>query len=254
MPPPGRRCFNDLSGIANFPGPLIRPADPMPSTPPIRILLADASELLRCGVKAVLAAEGRAGFDVVGETNTHAGAVSACMRLQPDIVLLDLCMGGPPTFTACCEILQRRPETRIVVLTATADDALVCEAVKVGAKGFLKKDIAPKHLVQALRDVAAGRAILDPDATMRVLRLLRGGGHTRSAGSVALLSAQEHRVLALVANGLTNRQVGQQLHLSENTVKNYLVNAFEKLNVKRRAQAAALFVQHSAPERRAASG
>lgn len=227
---------------------------PSPRAKPIRILLADESELLRCGIKAVLAAEAPAEFHVVGEAATAAEAVAGCLRWQPDIVVLDICMRGPPTFSACTQILENRPETRVVILTSESSDTLVYEAVKSGAKGFLKKDITPKGLLQALRDVAAGRAILDPDATMRVLQLLRGGGNHRTGAALELLSSQERRVLALVADGLTNRQVGQQLGLSENTVKNYLVNTFGKLNVKRRAQAAALFVQLSPPPRRAASG
>lgn len=228
----------------------------MSPAPPTRtrVLLADEIELLRCGIKAVLTREGQADFEVVGEAATASSAIAETLRLKPDIVLLDICLGGPPTFTACREILEIRPATRVVVLTAAASDALVCEAVKAGAKGFLKKNIAPNALVQALRDVAAGRSILDPEATMRVLHLLRAGGHAHPGDSLSLLSAQERRVLALVAEGLTNRQVGQQLGLSENTVKNYLVSVFEKLNIKRRAQAAALFVQHSTPERRVASG
>ena len=103
------------------------------------------------------------------------------------------------------------------------------------------------NTVQAVQDVASGRSILDPDATNRVLRMLRGGGGSEHGADLSTLSAQERRVLALVAEGLTNKQVGEQLSLSENTVKNYLVNVFEKLQVKRRAQAAAIYVQQAGP-------
>lgn len=166
--------------------------------------------------------------------------------MKPDVVLLDIRLPDGSGFEACRQMLQRLPETRIVVLTSYSNDNFVYEAVTSGAQGYLMKEIDPAGLVQGVRDVAAGRSILDPDATTRVLRLLRSRGGDPAA-DFSVLSAQERRVLALVAEGLTNKQVGDQLKLSENTVKNYLVNVFEKLQVKRRAQAAAIYVQQANP-------
>ncbi len=213
---------------------------------PINILLVDDSELVRRGIKTVLSAQTEPPMRVIGEAGNVAQAVTECLRLKPEVVLLDIRLPDGSGFDACRQILQRLPETRIVVLTSYSNDNFVYEAVTSGAQGYLMKEIDPAGLVQAVQDVAAGRSILDPDATTRVLRLLRGGGSEHGA-DLSILSTQERRVLALVADGLTNKQVGEQLSLSENTVKNYLVNVFEKLQVKRRAQAAAIFVQQSNP-------
>jgi two-component system response regulator DevR len=216
--------------------------------PPIRILLVDDSELVRRGIKTVLAAESNPPLEVVGEAGSAAAAVVECLRTKPDIVLLDIRLPDGSGFDACRQILQQLPETHVVVLTSYSNDNFVYEAVTSGAHSYLMKEIDPTGLVKALQDVAAGRSILDPDATTRVLRLLRGSGTDSERGTdLSILSGQERRVLALVADGFTNKQVGEQLKLSENTVKNYLVNVFEKLQVKRRAQAAAIYVQQSSP-------
>jgi two-component system, NarL family, response regulator DevR len=212
----------------------------------IRVLLVDDSELVRRGIKTVLNATADPPLRIVGEAGTVASAVTEALRHKPDVILMDIRLPDGTGFEACRQILQRLPDTRIVVLTSFANDNFVYEAVTSGAQGYLMKEIDPTGLIQAVQDVAAGRSILDADATSRVLRLLRGSGGVAEGGTdLSILSAQERRVLALVADGLTNKQVGEQLTLSENTVKNYLVNVFEKLQVKRRAQAAALYVQHS---------
>ena len=213
---------------------------------PIRVLLVDDSELVRRGIKTVLATPTDPAIRVVGEAGNVAQAIAEATRLKPDLVLLDIRLPDGTGFEACRQIVQRLPETRIVILTSYSNDNFVYEAVTAGAQGYLMKEIDPAGLVQAVQDVVAGRSILDPDATNRVLRLLRGNTGEQGA-DLSILSTQERRVLALVADGLTNKQVGEQLGLSENTVKNYLVNVFEKLQVKRRAQAAAIFVQQSNP-------
>jgi len=216
--------------------------------PPIRLLLVDDSELVRRGIKTVLAAHAaHVAIDIVGEAATAAAGLEAALRLKPDIVLLDIRLPDGSGLDICRQIITAHPATNVVILTSFSNDAYVYDAVIAGARGYLMKEIDPAGLVQALRDVAGGRSILDPDATARVLRLLREGGMNAAATDLSTLSAQERRVLALVADGLTNKQVGEQLNLSENTVKNYLVNVFEKLQVKRRAQAAALYVQQSQP-------
>jgi two-component system response regulator DevR len=218
------------------------------SRPPIRLMLVDDSELVRRGIKTVLSAVSEPPMRVVAEAGNVADAVSECLRHKPEIVLLDIRLPDGSGFDACRQILQRLPETRVIVLTSYSNDNFVYEAVTSGAHGYLMKEIDPHGLVQAVSDVAAGRSILDPDATSRVLRLLRSGGAAGEQGAdLSILSPQERRVLALVADGLTNKQVGEQIGLSENTVKNYLVNVFEKLQVKRRAHAAAIYVQQNNP-------
>lgn len=213
---------------------------------PIRVLLIDDSEIFRRGVRAVLAPCGEPPIHVIGETGSVVAGVADCIRLKPEVVLLDIRLSDGDGFQACRQILARRPETRVVILTAHTNDDLIYEAVTAGAHGYLKKEIDAASLIHAIRDVASGRSILDPDATTRVLRLLRRGPGGGTGPDLSVLSGQERRVLSLVADGLTNKQAGAKLGLSENTVKNYLVNVFEKLQVKRRAHAAAIYIQQSA--------
>lgn len=213
--------------------------------PPIRLLIVDDSEVVRMGVRALFERPADPPVRVVGEAWSVATAISESARLKPHAVLLDIRLPDGNGFEACRQILELLPATRIVMLTAHSNDNLVYEAVTAGAHGYLMKEIEPAALVKAIHDVAAGRSILDPEATSRVLNLLRGSGSGENGPDLAALSAQERRVLALVAEGLTNKQAGNRLGLSENTVKNYLVSVFEKLGVKRRAQAAALFVQQN---------
>jgi len=211
----------------------------------IRVLLVDDSEIVRRGVRAVLGTPTQPAIEVVGEAGSVATAVAECVRLKPHVVLLDIRLPDGDGFEACRQILERSPQTRVVVLTAHSNDNLVYDAVTAGAHGYLLKEIDAPSLIQAVHDVAAGRSILDPDATARVLRLLRSGNAGEPGPDLSLLSAQERRVLALVAGGMTNKQAGIKLGLSENTVKNYLVSVFAKLQVKRRAQAAAIYVQQA---------
>ena len=213
---------------------------------PIRLVLIDDSELVRRGIKTVFALPSDPPIRVVGEAGSVAAGVAECRRHMPDVVLLNIRLPDGSGFEACRKILKDVPDTRIVILTAHSNDDFVYEAVTSGARGYLVKEIDAAALVRAVQDVAAGRSILDPEATTRVLRLLRGGGPEQAA-DLSLLSRQERRVLTLVADGLTNKQIGGQLGLSENTVKNYLVNVFEKLHVKRRAQAAAVYVHQAKP-------
>jgi two-component system response regulator DevR len=219
--------------------------NPEPTTP-VRVLLVEDSALVREGLRTVLAVSTDPIITVVGEATNNADAISACDQLKPDVVLLDIRLPDGLGFQACREILIRQPTTRIIVLTSHSSDRFVYDAVTAGAHGYLMKEVDPAGLVQAIKDVATGMSILAPDVTDRVLKLLRDGAGTKSGGDeLSSLSNQERRVLALVAEGLTNKQVGEQLQLSENTVKNYLINVFEKLHVKRRTQAAAVYVQHA---------
>ncbi len=219
------------------------------SQSPTRILLVDDSELVRRGIKTVLTAQPKPAFAVVGEAGTAAEAITECLRLKPDIVLLDIRLPDGSGFVACRKILQQLPHTKVIVLTSHANDNFVYEAVIAGVQGYLMKEIDPAALLQALQAVAEGRSILDPDATARVFRLLRGNGDASTNSDLSVLSAQERRVLVLVADGLTNKEIGEHLTLSENTVKNYLANVFEKLKVKTRAQAAVVYTQQSSPAR-----
>jgi two-component system, NarL family, response regulator DevR len=154
--------------------------------------------------------------------------------------LMDIRLPDGTGFDACRQILAEGVETRILFLTSVVDDRLVDQAIRVGGSGYLLKEINGRGLVQAVIDVAAGKSILDPAVTARVMRLVKTGGTT---DAIASLSPQERRVLALISEGKTNKEVGVDLNLSEKTVKNYLANIFDKLNVSRRSQAVALYIE-----------
>lgn len=208
----------------------------------IRLVLVDDSEVVRMGLRALLGAD--PALQLVGEADTVAGAIGTCQRARPDVVLLDIRLPDGTGFDACRGILARLPEARVLILTSVVDDTLVDEAIRAGAHGYLLKEINPSGLLQAIMDVAAGKSILDPAVTARVIRLVKDGSSSNQS-ALAILSPQERKVLALIAEGRTNKEVGVDLGLAEKTVKNYLSNVFEKLHVSRRSQAAALFVRES---------
>lgn len=214
----------------------------MSTAEPIRVMLIDDSEVVRLGLRTLLTAE--PDLRVIAEAASVADGVRTAATAQPDVVLLDIRLPDGTGFDACRAILERRPDTRVLMLTSVADDKLVEDAIRAGAHGYLLKDINARGLVQAIRDAAAGKSTLDPAITARVLALVRSSsapGPERTA--LAALSPQEQRVLALIAEGRTNKEVAAALNLAEKTVKNYLSNIFEKLHVTRRAQAAALYAQ-----------
>jgi two-component system response regulator DevR len=216
-----------------------------PTTQPLRILLVDDSEFVRRGIHAVLALATNPPLAVVGEAASVAEAVAKAAATSPDVVLMDIRLPDGTGFDACRQILLTKPDTKVIVLTSHSNDGLVYEAIASGARAYLMKEIEPASFLQAIQDVAEGRSILDPEATGRVFRLIRTGQPGETHSAMTKLSNQERRVLASLADGLTNKEIGGQLGLSENTVKNYLVSVFEKLGVKRRSQAAAMYVQET---------
>lgn len=210
----------------------------------IRVFIADDSELVRKGVAAVLTASETRAIEVVGEASSAASVLPGCQASRPDVVLLDIRFPDGTGLEACRQVVQAMPGTGIIMLTSYSSDGYLFEAIAAGAQGYLMKEIDPQGLVRAVVDVHEGRSILDPESTARVMRMMRSQRGPQSAGGVlGQLSAQERRVLALVAEGRTNKEIGEELGLSDNTVKNYLATVFEKLQVKRRSQAAAIYVQ-----------
>jgi two-component system response regulator DevR len=207
--------------------------------PRLRLLLVDDSEVVRMGLRALLGTDPT--IEIVGEAGTVALGVQSCLRTRPDVALLDIRLPDGTGFDACRQILKSLPATRILVLTSVADDKLVEEAIRSGAHGYLLKEIDGRGLVQAIHDVAEGKSILDPAVTARIMQIVRSGGTNENA--LSSLSPQERRVLALIADGLTNKEVAAQLNLSDKTVKNYLSTVFEKLHVSRRAEAAVIYAQ-----------
>jgi len=208
----------------------------------VRLVLVDDSQVVRMGLRSLLSTE--PSVDIIGEAGTVATAVETCARLRPEVVLLDIRLPDGTGFDACRQILAQLPDTRVLVLTSVADETLVDEAIRAGAHGYLLKEIDGRGLLQAVFDVAEGKSILDPAVTARVIQLVKGGS-SASRDALAILSPQERKVLALIAEGQTNKEVANGLGLAEKTVKNYLSNIFEKLHVSRRSQAAAMFVRES---------
>lgn len=198
----------------------------------IRVLLVDDHEMVRAGLQGLLSRS--EDLDIVGEAASAAGAVEAAMRLAPDVVLMDMRLPDGSGVDACREILSALPRTRVIFLTSYAEELARVSTVLAGAAGYLLKDIAHEELVEAIRAAAAGKPVNEPEATQLVAQRLRQS---------PALSKQEYRVLALVVDGKTNREIGAELGLSEKTVRNYLSNAFQKLGVSRRSQAAAMFVR-----------
>jgi DNA-binding NarL/FixJ family response regulator len=214
---------------------------------PIRVLLVEDHVITRVGLRTLLS--GFPQIEVVGEAGGVASAVAEATRLQPDVTLLDIRLADGSGFDACRELQKLNLKTGVLVLTSYADDETIFESLAAGADGFLLKEIDGEALVNAIENVAAGRSILDPAVTRRVLSRLRlTGSGVESRSRMNLLSAQERRVLALVAQGKTNKEIAAEMGLSDKTVKNYLSNTLDKLKVNRRSQAAAMYVQSGPPD------
>ena len=209
----------------------------------IRLLLVDDSALVRQGIRALLERHPAAShISMVGEAASVREAIDQARRHKPDVVLLDIRLPDGYGFEACREILKDSPDTHVLVLTSFTDDSFIYEAITAGAQGYLMKEIDPSGLIDAIDKVAAGQSVISPDLTARMLAIVRSSSQ-QSDSIFTLLSPQEKRVLELVVQGRTNKEIADKLSLSENTVKNYLGNVFEKLHVRRRSQAAALYMQ-----------
>ena len=214
---------------------------PRPSKKAIRLLLVDDHEVLRIGLRALF--HESADIQVVGEAATRATAVTEAMRLHPDVVLMDVRLQDGSGIDACREIRNSSPHTRVLFLTSFADDEAVMATIMAGAKGFLLKEISGEELIRAVKTVAAGQSILDPATTQRVLDKMQHLSLPSSDGKKESLAPQEMKVLTLVAEGQTNKEIAMALDLSDKTVGHYLENIFQKLQVTRRSQAAAEFVR-----------
>ncbi len=213
------------------------PMNSQDAATPVTVVLVDDSELVRTGLRTLLGSS--PSLRIVGEAATVADGVAAIQALRPQVALLDIRLPDGTGFDICARLPDFPEGPRVLFLTSVVDDALVARAIESGASGYLLKEIDGRGLERAILDVAAGRSILDPGVTARVMRMARHGG---AADPLTALSAQEQRVLSLIAEGRTNKEVASDLGLSEKTVKNYVANIFDKLNVTRRSQAVALFV------------
>jgi DNA-binding NarL/FixJ family response regulator len=201
---------------------------------PTRVFLLDDHEIVRRGIRELLEAEDD--LVVVGEAGTAEEAYGRIPATSPDVAVLDVRLPDGDGVEVCREIRSKHPEIACIMLTSFSDDEAVYSAIMAGAAGYVLKQVRGSDLVDGIRRVAAGESLLDPSITTRVLDRLR---HQDDEDELAVLSPQERRILELIAEGLTNRQIGERMFLAEKTVKNYVSNLFSKLGMSRRTEAAA---------------
>jgi len=201
---------------------------------PVRVFLLDDHEVVRRGLRDLLEAEGD--LVVVGEAGTAEEALSRIPPTRPDVAVLDVRLPDGSGVEVCRDIRSRHPEIQCLILTSFADDEALFQAIMAGAAGYLLKQVKEQDLVAGIRQVAQGQSLLDPAVTARVLERLRSGPETDER--LARLTNQERKILDLIADGLTNRQIAEHVHLAEKTVKNYVSNLLTKLGMERRTQAA----------------
>lgn len=216
----------------------------------LKVMLVDDHEVVRKGLRALLEAEGD--IEVVAEADSGKSAVSLASAHQPDVVVMDVRMPDGSGVEACRAIRDERPDAQVIMLTSFSDDEALFNSIMAGAAGFVLKQIRGRDLVDAIRTVASGKSLLDPDVTKRVLERLRKSKFDERDPKLSRLSPQEERILDLVGEGLTNREIGERIHLSDKTVKNYVSTILQKLEVSRRAEAASYIAraraEHPSPE------
>lgn len=209
---------------------------------PMRLVVVDDHEVVRQGLVALL--ERRKEFSVVGEAGTVEQALAVTERMKPDLVVMDVRLPDGSGIEACREIRSELPETRVVMLTSYPDEEAVLSAIIAGASGYLLKQIRGRDLVAALEAIGRGESLLDPAVTERVLDRVRRAAAGGEHDELADLTPQERKILLLVAEGKTNKEIAAEIFLSDKTVKNYVSSILSKLNLQRRAQAAAFVAKH----------
>jgi two-component system response regulator DevR len=210
------------------------------TTEKIRILLCDDHEVVREGLRGLIGRQ--ESMTVVGEAGTVAEAIEVAARAKPDVVIMDVRLPDGSGVEACRAIREARGETKVIMLTSYADDEALFASIIAGASGYLLKQTRGQAVVDAITTVASGRSLLDPDVTGKVLERVREGRGEDPA--IASLTDQERKVLEGLAEGHTNREIGEKLFLSEKTVKNYVSRILDKLGLSRRAEAAAYVAKH----------
>lgn len=214
------------------------------SDQPTRVFLLDDHEIVRRGLAGLINAE--ADMEVVGEASAAAEALGEIRRCEPDVAVLDVRLGDGNGIEVCREVRAEHPDLPCLILTSFADDQALLEAAMAGAAGYVLKEIRSNELIVSIRKVASGAQLLD-DAEVRMrMRRVRD----TEAGMLAELTPQERRIFDLIGEGMSNRQIADELHLAEKTVKNYISNLFAKLGVTRRTQAAAMAVRVEEQQRR----
>ncbi len=212
----------------------------------LRILLVDDHEIVRLGLKALLSRYPH--FEVIAEARDAQEALEHTVRLEPDIVVMDIRLPGKNGIEATRDIVETRPETKVIMLTSHADDDVLFDAISAGASGYVLKQIGSDDLVRALETVGRGESMLDPALTQKVFQRVRESARRAEDEYFAALTEQEINILALITEGLTNREIAERVFLSEKTVRNYVSSILSKLDLSSRAEAAAYAVRHHIQE------
>jgi DNA-binding NarL/FixJ family response regulator len=209
----------------------------------LRIIIADDHAVVRAGLKALL--ENQPDFTVVAEAGSGEEAVEQALIYQPDVILMDIRMpGGISGIEACERILKEQAQARIIMLTSYAEDELVMDAIRAGAVGYVLKRVDSEKLIDDIRAVSNGHAVIDTAVTKTLLNEVREAAHIKESSAFADLSERELHILALIAKGLTNREIAQKLYLGEGTVRNYVGKILSTLHVANRAEAAVFAVKN----------
>ncbi len=206
----------------------------------VRIFLLDDHEIVRRGIRDLL--EAQEGLTVVGEAGTAGEALEAIPQLLPDVAVLDARLPDGSGIEVCRDVRASHPEVNVIILTSFDDDEALFSAIMAGAAGYALKQIRGNDLVDAVRRVAEGQSLLDPAVTAQVLDRIRNAPAPKDP--LEELTAQERRILTLIGQGMTNRQIATEMYLAEKTVKNYVSQLLSKLGLQRRTQAAVLAEKH----------
>lgn len=216
-----------------------------PASRTIRLLVVDDHEVVRQGLVSLL--DRRAGFQVVAQAGTAAEALAEARRYRPDLVIMDVRLPDGSGVEACREIRSELSDTRVVILTSYPDEEAVFASIVAGASGYLLKQIRARDLVAALEAVGRGESLLDPAVTEKVLERVRRIASGTYQDELAQLTRQEKKILMLIAEGKTNKEIAAEVFLSDKTVKNYVSSILSKLNLQRRSQAAAFVARYRLP-------
>ena len=209
----------------------------------LKILLVDDHEVVRLGLKSLLS--NNPNFRVVAEAADAKGAIEKTKQYHPDVVIMDIRLPGKSGIEATRVISEKYPKSKVIILTSYAEDELLFDAINAGAYGYVLKQIGSSDLINALETVQRGEALLDPSLTQKVFQRVREASRRAEDEAFATLSDQELRILSLVSDGRTNKEIANEIFLSEKTVRNYVSSILSKLHLKTRSKAAAYAVKHN---------
>ncbi|MBI5290078.1 MAG: response regulator transcription factor [Chloroflexi bacterium] len=206
-----------------------------------RVLIVDDHEVVREGLRTLLSR--RDGMEVVGQAGTVQEAITEALKMKPDVIVMDVRLPDGSGIEACREIREARPETKVIMLTSYADEEAVFASIIAGAAGYVLKQTRGAVLADAIAAAARGESLLDSVVTQKVLERVRKANERKENDPLDALTDQEHKILLLIAEGKTNKEIAQEVFLSDKTVKNYVSNILNKLNLRRRSEAAAFIAR-----------